>query len=233
MAGTRHRGNPDRPWAQQTAGQREARQIPLPNIDELPEQAEEMTTWGLTQKFRMGDVEVRSVHDEGFDPESWVGGKDSTAYDPTTIYTRATNRFDHAVTSTVRLPTEVDMLMGELVNRVPLFRNKSEFLRDAVIHALWRWEDMMRDQDRDWMRRLHLEVIRCHQDRIDVETRQWGEIIRHAEEIMEHQAGNGDAIGLGASLDFHEAFGEKSPEPWRSKVLDLCDRYRRRAKGMG
>lgn len=227
----RHRGDVSKPWAQQGAGQREARRVPLPDIDDLPAQAEEQTTWGLTQRLRAGDMEVWSVHDDGFDPDSWVGGK-GTDYDPTTVYTRATNSFDHSVTSTVRLPTEVDMLVGELVNRVPLFRNKSEFMRDAVVHALWRWADMMGDVDRDWMRRLHLEGIRCHQDRIDVETRQWGEVLGRAEEIMEQQCVNRDAIGLGASLDFHEAVAERSPEPWRGKLDDLCARYRQRGKGL-
>lgn len=226
-----HRGDPTRPWAQQGAAKREPRQVPLPDLDDLPTPPEEMTTWGLTQRLRSGDMEVRSVHDEGFDPDSWVGGRDATSYDPTAVYTRATNRFDHAVNMNVRVPVEVDMMIGELVNRLPTVKNKSEFVRDAVIHGLWRWADMMGDLDRDWMRRLHLEVIRCHQERIDAETRQWGEIIQRADEVMDYQASNGDLIGLNASLDFHEALAERSPEPWRGKVLEICERYRRKARG--
>lgn len=217
-----HRGNPLRPWSQNGPSKRVGNKTPLPDLENLAE-PETMTTWELTQRLGIGEMKVASVHDV----DGWVAGGKS-GYDPTATYTRATNKFDHAVTNSVRVPTEVDMLIGELVQRLSHVKNKTEFIRDAIIHNLFRYADMMEDVDRDWTRKLHLEVIRCHQDRIAIETSQWTEIVKKGEELFEQLAQSGDRIAMGEALDYHAAVAEQSPEPWRGKLEAMVERYRGR-----
>lgn len=225
-----HRGNPRQPWSQTVPGRRIAAHTPLPDFEDIEDAGDyaHISTWALTQKLRAGEVKVATVHEQIVD--GWVTGSDNTQYDPTATYTRATNRFDHSVTNTVKVPVEVDMLVNELVNRLPTVKNKTEFYRDAVIHNLWRYKEQIESLDRDWVRKLQLEVIRCHQDRIAVEAQQWAEIVSKGEELMESLAGHGDTTALRETLDYHAAVAEQSPMPWREKLQALCKRYEHRLR---
>jgi len=82
-----------------------------------------LTTEGST----MDDKHLKSV-------PAW--GTDAGGYSLDEFYTRATNQHDHSRSIRVHLPPDLSGRIAKVVEDVPLYRNTSDLIRDAIVHRL-------------------------------------------------------------------------------------------------
>jgi hypothetical protein len=61
-----------------------------------------------------------------------------TMYDPSARYMRATNKHDHSVVQRVHMPKDMAAVIGVLVGWDQHYQTPADFIRNAMIHQLWR-----------------------------------------------------------------------------------------------
>ena len=227
MATDVRRNDGDEWWAQTRPAVRESKKTPLPDVDDLPAGPQARDAFEITNGLRIGELELNSRLHRQMD--GWVGKGTKNTYDPDAVYTRASNRFDHAQTLSVRVPPEVVAVMDQLIERIPEVNNRTEFVRDAIVHGLFRWAARMEEMgQRSWRNMVELEVARCVQDRMKMELGYWRQLVDEAEKTLEEAAREGDAWALNDAIDFHDAMAERSPEPWKGRLEEVVRRYRGR-----
>jgi len=202
--------------------------IPLPNYDPVPIPPASYAVDELLGMMRDGQVRYgSSVTGDQDLGTGWVGGKDATAYDRDTVYVRATNRHDHSTTARVPIAPHVAMMIDAVVARSPELGSKSDFIRDSIIHSLWRWREIMGEEmDVDWHNTLTLDVLRATQERMKAEVRERAEFVDAAHDALSAIRDSGDVGRLGEAVEFHAQIAEQLPEPYRGKLLDIVGRFR-------
>lgn len=188
------------------------------------------------RKIMDGDV-VLAAPATDFDLAAggWVvdaNGK-RTVYDPNARYMRATNKHDHSVVQRVHMPKDMAATINILVGWDQHYQTPADFIRNAIIHQLWRdWAALVDGEGKAGMEQ-QLEsvtldaILERHMD--EMETLRRG--VERLDEALKGAVESGDGLGARLLISGCLARIETIRAPYDQQMLDVVERWQSRIKG--
>ena len=159
--------------------------------------------------------------------ESWMATPEHQ-YDPSRVYTRSTNKFDHSTPLTVGFPREVLSLVGKVVSSGIWgeYRSNQDFVRDAVVHRLQTIAGQLNDDT--FAYRLMIERVQCILDQRAADMRALDKMADSLEEIGDRAADDGNWANLREVIRQTEILADQIGGPWGVRMDRQMDAWRAR-----
>lgn len=161
---------------------------------------------------------------------SWETVK--SGYDESQFYTSSTDDKGHGHVVSAQVPPDIAAQVGWLAEsaQFPAYRNKSDVIRDAVVHLLVKRADESGDQEHQ--RRAKLLVQRQNAANLIQEMADNKELLAELRKAMFAAYQNGDAETLRAALFQAEDTGLLLKSPYKEELEGLVGEYHGLLRGM-
>lgn len=179
----------------------------------------------------------------GYDPATGeqhrTGDQDETAifgvvgppgYDERRFYTKSTNAHNHGAELRVRVPQGIDSQVYAAVADVPEYRNRQDFIRDAIVHRL-EYIQKRYNVSEEGRRMLELERMRADSERRANDIALMQETIADLGQKLENAWAAEDYGMLAAELvEASEYLLDYLREPYTSQAKKMLTEWNNRAR---
>lgn len=176
---------------------------------------------------------LRAIDEAAGEPDGTLRGwgTEAVGYRIDDFYIGSTDGRGHNQNVQVPVPTNV---MGHMASMIqmrtfPAYRSMQDFIRDAIVHRLHQLAAMT---DRETATTLNevvsMEVMASHVEKHARDMDTMRSMVSRADQNLSLAAKEEDWITLRKMLDVYEGGIEDLNEPWRGRLEEILETYRRR-----